>query len=111
MHRILIRDAHYFAEQLKIMSTTNIMSNSLLKKFMALPLFGFAMLFIMAPQAVQGQEKSRSNLPEIQSFLLVGAKAHLGNGQVIENSAVSVKNGRLGWVADARCAVFLLVIL
>ena len=101
MHRILIRDAHYFAEQLKIMSTTNIMSNSLLKKFMALPLFGFAMLLILAPQAVQGQEKSRSNLPEIQSFLLVGAKAHLGNGQVIENSAVSVKNGRLGWVADA----------
>lgn len=37
-----------------------------------------------------------------QSILLVGGIAHLGNGDVIENSVIGFDNGKLNLVADAR---------
>lgn len=39
--------------------------------------------------------------PQSASILILGAKAHLGNGQVIENSAIAFENGKLTLVADA----------
>ena len=33
--------------------------------------------------------------------LFLGAKAHLGNGTVIENSAISIQNGKFQLIADA----------
>ena len=37
-----------------------------------------------------------------KSILLMGGIAHLGNGKVIENSAIGIKDGKLTLVADAR---------
>lgn len=37
-----------------------------------------------------------------QPILITGAVAHLGNGQVIENSAIAFEDGKLTIVADAR---------
>lgn len=37
-----------------------------------------------------------------KSILLMGGIAHLGNGTVIENSAIGLKDGKLTLVADAR---------
>ena len=34
-------------------------------------------------------------------ILFIGATAHLGNGEVIKNSAISIKNGKFDLVADA----------
>ncbi|GAB4490086.1 MAG: amidohydrolase [Saprospiraceae bacterium] len=36
-----------------------------------------------------------------QAILIMGATAHLGNGQVIQNSAIGFENGKLTLVADA----------
>ena len=33
--------------------------------------------------------------------LFIGATAHLGNGEVIQNSAISVNNGKFDLIADA----------
>lgn len=37
-----------------------------------------------------------------KTILLMNATAHIGNGQVIENSLVSIKDGKIDLVADAR---------
>ncbi len=39
--------------------------------------------------------------PQAKPILILGAKAHLGNGQVIENSAIGFENGKLTVVSDA----------
>lgn len=41
-------------------------------------------------------------LPQSKSVLLLNGFAHLGNGKVIENSAIGFKDGKLTLVADAR---------
>lgn len=41
-------------------------------------------------------------LPQSKSILLLNGIAHLGNGEVIENSAIAFKEGKLTLVADAR---------
>jgi hypothetical protein len=38
---------------------------------------------------------------QTKSILILNAKAHLGNGKVIENSAIGFKNGKITLVADA----------
>ncbi len=40
--------------------------------------------------------------PQSQPILITGATAHLGNGQVIENSAIAFEDGKINLVADAR---------
>ncbi len=37
-----------------------------------------------------------------KDFAIIGATAHIGNGKVIENSLILVKEGKLATVADAR---------
>lgn len=44
--------------------------------------------------------------PQKQAILIVGATAHLGNGQVIANSAIGFENGKLTLVADATTIRF-----
>jgi imidazolonepropionase-like amidohydrolase len=39
--------------------------------------------------------------PQSKAILILGAKAHLGNGKVIDNSAIAFENGKLTLVADA----------
>jgi imidazolonepropionase-like amidohydrolase len=39
--------------------------------------------------------------PQSKSILLMGGTAHLGNGKVIQNSAIGIKDGKLTLVADA----------
>lgn len=41
-------------------------------------------------------------LPQSKSILLMNGYAHLGNGKVIENAAIGIKDGKLTLVADAR---------
>ena len=36
-----------------------------------------------------------------QKTLFLGAVAHLGNGQKIESSAISIENGKFDFVVDA----------
>jgi hypothetical protein len=38
---------------------------------------------------------------QTKSILIMNATAHLGNGQVIQNSAIGFKDGKLTLVADA----------
>jgi len=40
-------------------------------------------------------------LPQSKSILLMNGVAHLGNGKVIENSAIGFKDGKINLVADA----------
>ena len=41
-------------------------------------------------------------LKQTKSVLIMNAVAHIGNGQVIENSAIGFRNGKITMVADAR---------
>jgi imidazolonepropionase-like amidohydrolase len=40
-------------------------------------------------------------LKQSKTILILGAKAHLGNGQVIENSLISIKEGKISTIGDA----------
>ena len=40
-------------------------------------------------------------LKQSKTILILGAKAHLGNGQVIENSLISIKEGIIATIGDA----------
>ncbi len=53
----------------------------------------FVNTFLICPQFVTGQNKS---------VLLMNGYAHLGNGKVIENSVIGIKDGKIVMVADAR---------
>lgn len=54
----------------------------------------FSLLFLAFIQIAAAQNKNH--------VLIMNAMAHIGNGQVIENSAVAFKDGRIEMVADAR---------
>ena len=45
-------------------------------------------------------------LPQKSAILILGATAHLGNGQTIANSAIGFENGKLTLVADATLIRF-----
>src|SRR4051812_11901638 len=53
-----------------------------------------AILFLALTTALVAQNKKR--------VLLMNGTAHIGNGQVIENSYVSFMDGKIDLVADAR---------
>ena len=58
----------------------------------------FALLLSAAPLFSQRPVPAKA---QTGSILITGATAHLGNGEVIANSAVSFENGKLTMVADA----------
>lgn len=41
-------------------------------------------------------------LKQTQTILITGGKAHIGNGEVIENSMISIVEGKIAFIADAR---------
>ncbi len=54
----------------------------------------FFFLFVLLSTLLSAQNKKH--------ILLKNAMAHIGNGQVLENSYVSIKDGKIDLVADAR---------
>ena len=68
------------------------MSSKIILRYLLLFLFFFNYTLAQnqAPGAMQ-----------VGSVLIMNGKAHLGNGKVIENSAISFENGKIGLVADA----------
>ena len=48
-----------------------------------------------------GYAQQTPALKQNKSILILGAKAHLGNGTVIENSLVSLVNGKIATIGDA----------
>ena len=66
--------------------------------------FLFALLFSLPFGKGWGWAFSQNPLPapaQTKSILLLNGTAHIGNGKVIENSAIGFKNGKLTLVADA----------
>ena len=57
-------------------------------------IFSFLGSFVLAQQTPAP--------PQTQPIIITGAVAHLGNGQVIENSTVAFEDGKITLVADAR---------
>lgn len=68
------------------------MKKSPLYLLLSLSFFAGATLFAQVPTPAPAQK---------EAILIMGATAHLGNGQVIENSAIGFENGKLTLVADA----------
>lgn len=68
------------------------MKKSPLYLLLSLSFFAGATLFAQVPTPAPAQK---------EAILIIGATAHLGNGQVIENSAIGFENGKLTLVADA----------
>lgn len=56
--------------------------------FLFLTMFGFA-------QQTPAPKQSKT-------ILIIGAKAHLGNGQIIENSIISIVDGKIAMIGDAK---------
>jgi hypothetical protein len=56
--------------------------------------FTFSLFTLHAQQPIPAKA-------ETKSILLLNGTAHLGNGKVIQNSAIGIKNGKLVLVADA----------
>ncbi len=61
----------------------------------------FCYLVIVVAMPLQAQIPAPGDQQD-KSVLLLNGYAHLGNGKVIENSAVGFKNGKITLVADAR---------
>jgi imidazolonepropionase-like amidohydrolase len=66
-----------------------------MKNILLIILFNCSLGTIVAQVPSPGKKQEKD-------ILLLGATAHLGNGKVIENSAVAFSNGKLVLVADAR---------
>ncbi|MGI9158321.1 MAG: amidohydrolase family protein, partial [Saprospiraceae bacterium] len=58
------------------------------------------LLFILLPFLLAAQPPAPA-LPQAGPILIVGATAHLGNGQVLPNSAIAFEKGKITLVADA----------
>ncbi|TXB64839.1 amidohydrolase family protein [Vicingus serpentipes] len=61
----------------------------------------FLILLIGAFFGAKAQVETPAS-PQTKSILLMNGFAHLGNGKVIENAAIGIKDGKLTLVADAR---------
>ncbi len=59
----------------------------------------YILIVLIAPIAI-AQNPAPSN--DIKRILFIGAKAHLGNGEVIEMSAVALANGKITFIMDSR---------
>src|ERR1035437_2576403 len=71
-----------------------------LKGFHILKLFLFLQFAICNLQSAISQNPIPAPA-QTKSILLLGGIAHIGNGSVIENSAIGFKDGKLILVADA----------
>lgn len=62
--------------------------------------FAIACLLLVSPAICLGQNPVPAP-KQTKSILLLNGKLHIGNGRIIENSAVAFKNGKITLVADA----------
>lgn len=61
----------------------------------------YTVLFIGILLFFQGFSQQTPAKPQSESILILNATAHLGNGTVIENSAIGFENGKITLVGDA----------
>lgn len=60
------------------------------------------LVLLLAAQTSWCQNNPTPAPPQTKSILIMNGKAHIGNGEVIENSVIGLKDGKLTIVADAR---------
>ena len=66
-----------------------------MKKFLLLlTTYSLSLTALFAQQPIPAK-------PEAKSILLLNGTAHIGNGKVIQNSAIGIKDGKIVLVADA----------
>ena len=58
--------------------------------------------FILCIISLLGFAQQTPAPKQSKSILIIGAKAHLGDGQVIENSLISIIDGKIANIGDAR---------
>jgi imidazolonepropionase-like amidohydrolase len=73
-----------------------------LTRLLTAALSGALMLGLFS--AAEAQQNPTPAPPQKKSVLIMNATAHIGNGQVIENSLVGFREGKIDLVADARTA-------
>ncbi|TND08239.1 MAG: metal-dependent hydrolase superfamily protein precursor [Bacteroidetes bacterium] len=61
----------------------------------------YTFLFLLAASTASAQRPVPAK-PQSKSILLMNGVAHIGNGTVIENSVIGLKEGKIVLVADAR---------
>src|SRR4051812_5425197 len=61
----------------------------------------FLFLFGLLTIQISYSQNPAPSLPQSKSILLTGAIAHVGNGKVIENAFIGLKDGKINLVADA----------
>ena len=61
-------------------------------------IFSFLIVLISYGQQTPAPEQT-------QDFSIEGATAHLGNGEVIENSLIMVSKGKIAWVGSAKARI------
>ena len=59
-------------------------------------------VILFFPKNIFGQHVPVPAPPQTEPIVIWGATAHLGNGQVIENSVISFENGKITFVSDAN---------
>ncbi len=60
----------------------------------------FFSIFAISPSNIGAQNVPIPASPQTQPILISGATAHLGNGEVIENSLVAFENGKITFVGN-----------
>src|SRR5947207_915349 len=61
----------------------------------------FVILILSALSLISRAQNPVPAKPQSEPILIVGARAHIGNGRVIENSAIAFDNGKITAVGDA----------
>lgn len=67
--------------------------------------FIFILIMALCVQTDAQQAETNSN-DAINTKLILGATAHIGNGEVIKNSAIGIRDGKIEMVVDATTARF-----
>jgi imidazolonepropionase-like amidohydrolase len=62
----------------------------------------FILLLSLCSQAIFCQYVPLPAAPQVQAIVVQGATAHLGNGQVLENSLVAFENGKITFVGQVN---------
>jgi imidazolonepropionase-like amidohydrolase len=60
------------------------------------------LISLAASVLLNAQQNPTVAPPQTRSILIMNATAHIGDGSVIENSAIGFRNGKIDMVADAR---------
>ncbi len=66
----------------------------------------FALLMFLSAGMSFGQTNNIPAPPQDGAVLIVGARAHLGNGEVIENALIGFEDGQLTLVGDAASTTY-----